>query len=541
MKQLGELMKDKERVSKLMRLLRAEGGSLLVDYTKTHIEEGDIKSWEERLEGMQIGDRVKEMFSGQKINYTEDRPVLHVKLRSQNVIAAMQKESSQGLDPEEEAIAKELLSLKRIAESFTNGTMMGASGKPIKNVVNIGIGGSDLGPRLLTAALAPLSNPKGSLFRYVSNVDAQEMHACTADLSLEETVFVIVSKTFTTQETLENARIALQKVIEAHPGKAQQDVVRAHFLAVTAAKQKATAFGILEENILDMWDFVGGRYSLWSCVSLSSALAMGFPAFLEMLAGAAAMDNHFLNTPVRDNLPMFHAMVECKYFNEYGFNNKCVVPYDHYLKLLPAYLQQCEMESNGKSCTKDGSLLLPERFISSGVDTSKQTAPIVWGGVGTDVQHSYFQLLHQGTIRVLTEFLIPANPKISTTRASSEAKNSTAHDVLIANCLAQSRALMLGRDNEDKNKYFTGNRPSITLIYDQLSPFTLGLLIALYEHKIFVQGLIWNINSYDQFGVELGKVLAKEILSQVEQQRSSPDFDPSTTALLQHYYSLRKK
>lgn len=541
MKKITELFGDASRVQKMTKRLSSEQGTIIIDYSKTHIEEADIIKWEETLEGMKIADKVKDMFGGKEINYTENRKVLHVKLRSANILAAIRQGNTAKLDSEEQSIVKELFSMRRICDSFESGKMLGASGKRIKNVVGVGIGGSDLGPRLLASALPPSPGSKEGIFRYVSNVDAQEMLSVLEGLSLEETIFVVVSKTFSTQETLENAKIALSQALSTYPEKSHAEVVRAHFLAVTAARDKAQAFGIAGENILDMWDFVGGRYSLWSCVSLTAAMRMGFSAFLELLSGASLMDSHFLNTAVQNNLPMFHAMVECKYYNEYGFNNKCVVPYDHFAKLLPFYLQQCEMESNGKSCTRDGTVLLPEAFISSGIDSSRQTGVIIWGGSGTDVQHSYFQLLHQGTVRILTEFLVPIHPRMHSERENTEgaAGKSTAHDVLVANCLAQSRALLLGKEGECKNSYFSGNRPSITVLYNKLTPYTLGMLLALYEHKVFVQGQLWRINSYDQFGVELGKKIGKEILAQIESSASASSFDASTAFLLHAYQENR--
>ncbi|KAI5191756.1 glucose-6-phosphate isomerase [Nematocida minor] len=543
MKEIKDLFKDTDRVKKLVKVIESNRGSVLVDYTKTHIEDSDISEWVDRLEKMSIAARVKSMFAGEKINYTENRQVLHVKLRSMGVIEAVQSGAQNSLDKEEKEIVAELQKMKSICNGFESGKMKGASGKQIKNVIGVGIGGSDLGPRLLTSAVAPAAANVGKQFRYVSNVDSQEMHAALTNINLEETVFVIVSKTFTTQETLENAKIAVSTLLSSYPKSFdRKDIIKSHFLAVTASKEKAVEFGIEEENILDMWDYVGGRYSIWSCVSLTSAMSIGFDAFLEFLRGAADIDTHFLNTPVAENIPMLHAMVECKYINEYGYNNKCIVPYDYYMKLFSSYLQQCEMESNGKSFTKTGNLLISAEFSQQGVIPGQQTAPIIWGTVGTDSQHSYFQLLHQGTIKTLSEFLIPVNPRAATKRKNTEGTegSSTAHDVLISNCLAQSRALMMGKESEEGDRYFSGNRPSITIMYDTLTSYTLGMLIAIYEHKIFVQGQVWDINSYDQFGVELGKVLAKEILSKVEKNVSALGFDPSTDVLMGHYQQKKK-
>ncbi|KAH9385435.1 glucose-6-phosphate isomerase [Nematocida major] len=543
MKKIKDLFADTDRIKKLVKLIVTNRESLLIDYSKTHIEDEDIRAWEERLKKIGLASRVKSMFAGEKINYTESRQVLHVKLRSEGVIKALQTGEAGSLDKEEMEIVDELRKMKAICNKFESGNMKGASGMPIKNVIGIGIGGSDLGPRLLTSALMPASANAGKEFRYVSNVDSQEMHAALSNISLEETVFVIVSKTFTTQETLENAKIAVSTLLGSYSkGPTEQEIIKAHFLAVTAAKSRAMAFGIDDDNVLDMWDYVGGRYSIWSCVSLTSVMSIGFDAFLEFLSGASQIDTHFLNTPEAENVPMLHALVECKYINEYGYDNKCIVPYDYYMKLFPSYLQQCEMESNGKSFTKDGNKLLPETFPESEVSSAEKTAPVIWGTLGTDSQHSYFQLLHQGTVRTLVEFLIPANPRVQTPRKNTEQQEgqSTAHDVLVSNCLAQSRALMMGKSSQDGDRQFSGNRPSITIMYDSLTPYALGMLIAIYEHKIFVQGQVWGINSYDQFGVELGKVLAKEILCKVESQKSMLGFDPSTDVLLGHYMQKKK-
>ncbi|KAI5130324.1 glucose-6-phosphate isomerase [Nematocida parisii] len=540
MKEIKSLFTDNARIAKLVKIIESKNESILIDYSKTHIDDSDFKKWQEKLEKIDIEGKVKEMFSGKKINYTEDRQVLHVKLRSVNVIQAMRTGTTDGLEKEEREIVMELEKMQVICNNFENGSMKGASGKTIKNVIGIGIGGSDLGPRLLTSAIPPASANVGKQFRYVSNVDSQEIHAALMDISLEETVFVVVSKTFTTQETLENAKVAVSTLISSYPsGHTDKEIIKSHFLAVSAAKDKAVSFGIEDCNVLDMWDYVGGRYSLWSCVGLTSAMSMGFAAFLELLQGASEIDTHFLNTPITENIPMLHAMVECKYINEYGYDNKCIVPYDYYMKLFPAYLQQCEMESNGKSVTKAGERLISEDFTEKG--PAMQTAPVIWGTVGTDSQHSYFQLLHQGTVRTLLEFLVPINPRVETERKNTEGSKrmSTAHDVLVSNCLAQSRALMLGKETEG-DRYFSGNRPSITIMYSHLTSHTLGMLIALYEHKIFVQGKVWDINSYDQFGVELGKVLAKEILAKVEKKQPASEFDPSTDVLLAHYQQKRK-
>jgi glucose-6-phosphate isomerase len=545
--------KDGERAQAFTKKIEAEKGYVVVDYSKTHAIPEDICKWESHAAAINLKGRVEEMFRGEKINYTEDRAVLHTKLRSSKVINAFRKGANEGADREEEAVIRELRKMKRICDEFAGGLLKGASNKRIRNVVNIGIGGSDLGPRLLADALK--GGRAQGLFFYISNVDAQEIHEVLKTLEAEETLFVVVSKTFATQETLENAKIALSWVRDKYARQqvGEDKMISCHFMGVSAAKDRAVSFGINEDNVLDMWDFVGGRYSLWGCVSLSSAMAMGFEAFLDFLEGGAAMDNHFRNEPLSSNIPMLHALIENKYINECGFNNKCVVPYDYFLQLLPAYLQQAEMESNGKSCTREGSLLIEDRasFISEGIkDPGKSTGAIVWGGVGTNVQHSYFQLLHQGTVQILAEFLVAAESTYAHKRKNTESGEgeSTSHDVLVANCLAQSRALMEGRESSERERHFTGNRPSITLLYSKLTPFVLGMLIALYEHKVFVQGVLWNINSYDQFGVELGKVLAKEILGIIEKhsgegtcEREKSTLDQSTSSLLCLYIRKRCK
>lgn len=523
---------DRERGRTFCRELRSERGGLYVDYSKTHVQEEDLRKWGSKLEGLKLREKVEGMFAGEKTNYTEGRAVLHTKLRNRKVLHALQAEGAgdEGLDEIEKSVVQELRKMRTLCNGFGAGERKGFSGKTIRNVVNIGIGGSDLGPKLLTDALRPWAR-EGVCTRYVSNVDAQEIRERLRGLSVEETLFVIVSKTFTTQETLENARIALSWAEEKYGergvavGDRQREMISQHFVAVSAAKTKAVAFGIQEDCVFDMWDFVGGRYSVWGCVGLSSALTIGFDSYMDFLAGGMAMDEHFRSAPFEANIPIMHALVESKYINEYGFNNKCVVPYDYFLELLPTYLQQCEMESNGKTSTREGQLLIEESagFLRHGMQSpAQQTGAIIWGGVGTNVQHSYFQLLHQGSVRILAEFLIGLKPTYEHERSNTESKGeggegkSSSHDVLFANCLAQSRALMEGRVGKDSDHCFVGNRPSITVVYEKLSPFVLGMLLAMYEHKIFVQGIVWNINSFDQFGVELGKVVAKELLASIE-------------------------
>jgi glucose-6-phosphate isomerase len=404
-----------------------------------------------------------------------------------------------------------------------DGSIKGHTGEQFTDVVNIGIGGSDLGPVMATLALEPYTRTD-LRSHYVSNVDGAHIHDTLKTLDPKKTLFIVASKTFTTDETMTNANSARKWLADALGDAAVND----HFAAVSTN---------LAACIFGFWDWVGGRYSVWSAIGLPVALAVGYDNFAKMLAGAAKMDQHFLETPLEQNLPVIMAVLGVWYRNAWGFSTHAVLPYDQRLSRLPAYLQQLDMESNGKSVTLSG----------KAVDWS--TGPIVWGEPGTNGQHAFYQLIHQGTDVIPCDFLAAAVPHETL---------PPHHDKLLANCFAQSEALMLGKTEDEvvaelkaqgldktrikeltPHKVFPGNRPSNTLLYRQLTPETLGMLIALYEHKVFVQGTIWNINSFDQWGVELGKQLAKALLPKVEGKAGTEDHDSSTQGLVAHYLKLK--
>ncbi len=494
----------------------AEACGILLDYSKNRVtdetlgllmalaRECDLESWRDDL------------FSGQRLNRTEDRAVLHTALRNRSDRPAR----LDGLDvmPEVRNVARRM---SRFVDGVHFGAITGHTGRPFKDVVNIGIGGSDLGPLMVSEALRPYHNPNIRV-RYVSNVDGSHLYDALDWLDPENTLFIITSKTFTTEETMTNARSARDWFLRE--GGREADIAR-HFVAVSTNQAAVQAFGIGPETTFSFWDWVGGRFSLWSAVGLPVALAVGMDRFDEVLAGAFAMDEHFRTASLDSNLPVLLGLLGVWYINFWQAGAHAVVPYDQYLHRLPAYLQQLEMESNGKSVDRDG----------RPVDYA--TAPVLFGEPGTNCQHSFFQLLHQGTQVIPADFLVAAE---------SHTPIGHHHRILLANCLAQTEALMRGRTAEEAaaelaaagtppevaalllpHKVFPGNRPSNTLLYRKLDPYTLGALVALYEHKVFVQGAIWNINSFDQWGVELGKTLARALLPELT-TGPTPDHDSST-------------
>jgi glucose-6-phosphate isomerase len=444
------------------------------------------------------------MFSGQPINTTEDRSALHIALRNQSDRPILN--SGDNVMPEVNAVLRKM---QTFCESVHTGTWRGFTDQRIETVINIGIGGSDLGPVMATEALRPwwLESLR---VRFVSNVDPSHLSDTIRDLDPRTTMFIIASKTFGTQETLTNAHAARRWIVDAMGDHA----VSRHFVAVSTNTERVAAFGIDTDNMFEFWDWVGGRYSMWSSIGLSIAMAIGFDQFTELLGGAHEMDCHFRDAPMSENIPVLLGLLDCWYRECWNCQSRAVLPYDQHLHRLPAYLQQLEMESNGKCTQVDGS------------PTTEGTAFIVWGEPGTNGQHSFHQMLHQGTTLVPCDFLVAASP--------SESVDDDRYDILFANCLAQSEALARGRDLDhvkaeleasgiseaDVNalapqKVMPGNRPSTTFLYRQLDPAMLGRLIALYEHRVFVQGAIWGIDSFDQWGVELGKHLATEILPSV--------------------------
>ena len=491
--------------------LSAEG--LLLDFSKQLVTEetmqlllalagdGGVEAW------------IARMFAGERINNTENRAVLHVALRADKPVML------DGKDVTKE-VGKTLSGMARLVRGVHGGSIKGASGRAFTDVVNIGIGGSDLGPRLACAALAPYR--KSTLrAHFVSNVDGAAIDSVLAPLDPRSTLFVIASKTFTTQETLINARTATAW-LAARLGR---EAVARHLCAVTAEPARAIEFGVFPERLFPLWDWVGGRYSLWSAVGLPVALATGMKTFAELLAGARAMDAHFRRTPLDRNLPVALALLEVWNATFRGVASRAVLPYDERLKLLPAYLQQLEMESCGKRVTRDG------------LAADYATAPLTWGGAGTDGQHAFFQWLHQGTQPVAADFIACRRP---------HHRLRGHHHVLIANFLAQTEALAFGTADAEGSalppfRVFEGNRPSTSIVLDALTPRALGALIALYEHKVFVQSAIWDMNAFDQWGVELGKRLAERILPELGAGAPVSTHDSSTNGLIGHFRNQKGK
>lgn len=475
--------------------LRARCGELLLDYGKNRIDAEVLESLLALAEQSPLAEQRRRLFAGEPINTTEQRAVLHTALRA-----------APG-DPVDPAIAAEvaaqLAAVERVSGQLRSGEWRGDSGKPITDIINIGIGGSDLGPKMVCAALAEYCQPGLSL-HFISNVDGAEILELLKRLDPETTVVAIASKTFTTQETLLNAKTA-QDWYRDRLGLSQPQRSR-HFLALTANPAEAIRYGIPTEQVLEFAEWVGGRYSLWSAIGLSIAVAIGFAQFKALLAGAREMDQHFCTAPLAANMPVLMALVGLWESNFQQSASYAVIPYCERLGLLPAYLQQLDMESNGKSCQLDGAAV------------DYRTGPVLWGQTGTNGQHAFFQLLHQGSQTVPVDFIAAINDPLS---------NAEHHRVLLGNMLAQSAALMSGQPAPDgqPHRYYPGNRPSNTLLLDQLTPHNLGALIALYEHKVFVQGVLWNINSFDQWGVELGKKMANQLLA------GESSSDPATAAL----------
>jgi glucose-6-phosphate isomerase len=500
---------------------------ILIDYSKNVVNEEAMKLLFELAEETEVKQAIDAMFRGEKINRTENRSVLHVALRNRS----NEKIQVDGADIMPE-INKVLDQVKRFSESLISGSWKGYTGKSIKNIVNIGIGGSDLGPYMVTEALKPYWSSITPHF--VSNVDGTHIAETVKKLDPETTLFIIASKTFTTQETMTNAESARSWFLEKTGGKG--DVAK-HFVAVSTNSKEVTKFGIAPENMFVFWDWVGGRYSLWSSIGLSIACTIGYGNFVQLLEGAHAMDNHFKNEPFEKNAPVILALLGIWYNNFFGAASEAILPYDQYLHRFAAYFQQGNMESNGKSIDREGN---PVQY---------QTGPVIWGEPGTNGQHAFYQLIHQGTKMIPCDFIAPA---------ISQNPLSDHHDKLLSNYFAQTEALMNGKTfdevveelekagmNDQEIEFhapyrvFEGNRPSNSILFKKLTPRTLGSLIALYEHKIFVQGVIWNIFSFDQWGVELGKVLAKKILPELTSAGEISSHDGSTNGLINYFKRLK--
>ena len=515
---------DERRAEKYT--LRLNG--LTLDYSKNRIDDKVLSALLNLAKERGVTQKIKEMFDGSKINFTENRSVLHIALRNRS----NRKILSGGKDVMPQ-IREVLNKMKNFSEAVRLGKFKGQTGKKLTDIVNIGIGGSDLGPFMVCEALKKYW-AKGIHCHFISNIDGTACAEVLGGLNPETTLFIVASKTFTTIETLTNAKTCRKWLVDS----LGEHAVAKHFVALSTNKAEVEKFGINPENMFEFWNFVGGRYSVWSAIGLIICIAIGFENFEKLLDGAFAMDEHFRKAEPQNNMPLILALLGVWYNNFFNIHRYAVIPYDQYLQYLPSYLQQLDMESNGKSVDKNNSFV------------KYATGPVLFGGAGTNVQHSFFQLLHQGTEPVPVDFIVPA---------ISHNEIGNHHTILLSNVLAQGEALMKGKtiseaaeelrqagkskqeiESLKKYKSFTGNRPSNTLLFKKIDPFALGQLIALYEHKVFVQGIIWNINSFDQMGVELGKQLALNILPELENRAFGLNHDVSTLALIKEVKKLRK-
>ena len=503
-------------------------GSLFFDYSKNRIHAETIKLLVALAEQAQMSECVASMFAGEKINITEQRAALHTALRNRSGQPVYV--DGKNVMPD---VQRVLEKMRRFSDAIRSGQHLGHTGKQITDIVNIGIGGSDLGPLMVCEALKFYAETNLRA-HFVSNVDGTHLAEALKNLHAETTLFIVSSKTFTTQETLTNAQSARAWLIDK---LGDEQAVAKHFAAVSTNLKATTQFGINPQNVFEFWDWVGGRYSLWSAIGLPIALYVGMDKFEELLSGAYAMDEHFRNAPLDKNIPVLMGMLGIWYGNFFGASSNAVLPYDQYLHRFPAYLQQLDMESNGKRVDRDGNLV------------DYDTGMVMWGEPGTNGQHAFYQHIHQGTRMIPADFLAPMH---------SQNPLGEHHAILLANCFAQTEALMVGKTAAEAraelevqvqvqgfhgaaleallpHKVFPGNKPTNTLLFDKLDPHTLGMLIALYEHKVFVQSVVWNINPFDQWGVELGKQLAGKILPELRDEASATRHDASTNGLINYY------
>ncbi|HBK1244018.1 TPA: glucose-6-phosphate isomerase [Escherichia coli] len=516
--------KDGDRFSKFSATF---GDQMLVDYSKSRITEETLAKLQDLAKECDLAGAIKSMFSGEKINRTENRAVLHVALRNRSNTPILV--DGKDVMPEVNAVLEKM---KTFSEAIISGEWKGYTGKAITDVVNIGIGGSDLGPYMVTEALRPYKNHLN--MHFVSNVDGTHIAEVLKKVNPETTLFLVASKTFTTQETMTNAHSARDWFLKA---AGDEKHVAKHFAALSTNAKAVGEFGIDTANMFEFWDWVGGRYSLWSAIGLSIVLSIGFDNFVELLSGAHAMDKHFSTTPAEKNLPVLLALIGIWYNNFFGAETEAILPYDQYMHRFAAYFQQGNMESNGKYVDRNGNVV------------DYQTGPIIWGEPGTNGQHAFYQLIHQGTKMVPCDFIAPAithNPL------------SDHHQKLLSNFFAQTEALAFGKSREvveqeyrDQGKdpatldyvvpfkVFEGNRPTNSILLREITPFSLGALIALYEHKIFTQGVILNIFTFDQWGVELGKQLANRILPELKDGKEISSHDSSTNGLINRYKAWR--
>jgi len=508
----------------------AHFNDMLVDYSKNIITEDTMRMLMNLAQECDVPGWTQRMFNGEKINNTENRAVLHTALRNRSNKPVML--DGHDVMPD---VNRVLRQMREFTEAVRSGEWLGSTGKPITDIVNIGIGGSDLGPVMVTEALTPFGRDMLHM-HFVSNIDGTHMVETLRHLHRETTLFVIVSKTFTTQETITNARTARDWFLTRGGSKT---AVAKHFVAVSTNAKAVSAFGIDLANMFEFWDWVGGRYSLWSAVGLSIALYIGMDNFEKLLAGAHEMDEHFRTAPLEENVPVILAVLGIWYNNFFDADSHALLPYDQYMHRFPAYFQQGDMESSGKRVKHDGS---PVNY---------STGPIIWGEPGTNGQHAFYQLIHQGTKLIPCDFLAPVETKNPVGRH---------HPMLMSNFFAQAEALMLGKNEQEvrdelieeglsgealesllPHKVFPGNRPTNSILFQKLTPRALGSLIAMYEHKTFVQSTIWDVNAFDQWGVELGKQLARNILPELDDYEDSKGHDSSTNGLINYYKEHRKE
>lgn len=515
---------DSQRASKYS--LSTAG--IYLDYSKNRVTQEVLDNLFSLAQERDLSKKIAAMFGGEKINHTEDRAVLHTALRnfSDNPVMC----DGEDVMPQ---VRETLTKIKAFTESIHTGKHTGFTGKPIKKVVAIGIGGSFLGPKIVTEALKPYKHKELEVV-FVANVDGCHIADVVAECDAEETLFVMSSKSFGTQETKQNTLSAKEWFLQQ--GTSESDIAK-HFVAVSSNVPAAIEFGMAEENVFPMSDWVGGRYSLWSAIGLPISLALGYDNFEKILKGAFEMDTHFQEAPFEQNMPVIMAMLGVWYRNFMGAESHALLPYYHYLRGFPAYVQQLDMESNGKSATTDG------KIVNYG------TGPIIWGSEGTNGQHSFYQLIHQSNLLIPADFMFP----IKTPHLGTESQNLH-HEMLASNCFGQTQALMQGKTYQEcyedladsglneaekselaRHKTMPGNNPSNTLIFDELDPSTVGALIALYEHKVFVQGCIWGVNSFDQWGVELGKILGNQVLDMIQDKASTSEVDASTRTLIERF------
>jgi glucose-6-phosphate isomerase len=515
--------RDKDRFNKFSLVF----SDILFDFSKNRITEETLPLLNNLARHAQLEAKTQAMFSGKEINTTEHRSVLHIALRNRNNRPIYVH--GQDVMPD---VNRVLAQMRSFCECVRSGEWKGFTGKPITDVVNIGIGGSSLGPKMASAALKPYGSPKLNV-HYVSNIDAGDIVSTLNNLSPETTLFVIASKSFGTQEAMVNSKSARKWILDyAHN---DHNAIAKHFVAISTNTELVKEFGIDTQNMFDLWDWVGGRYSLWSAVGLSIALFIGMDNFEELLQGAFEADEHFRNTPFERNIPVVMGLLGIWYNNFFGAESHALLPYDYSLRYFADYMQQGDMESNGKSVDLNGEKI------------DYDTGQIIWGQQGTNGQHAFYQLIHQGTKLVPCDFLAAAN---------SFCDLPDHHEILFSNYLAQAEALMRGKTEEEvlrelppaqrndtvlvRSKVFDGNKPSNSFLYKKLTPKTLGTLLAFYEHKIFVEGVVWNINSFDQWGVELGKVLANAILPELKTNEVIHSHDSSTNGLINTYKKLRQ-